>query len=353
MSEQYLLSICIPTYNRKHVIVPDVKRYLSINDYRFCVKISDNCSDDGTKEELMSINDSRLIYNFNNYNYGGISNAFHALHKSPSKYLLYVLDKDTVDEKLLSRFLDYLEDKSPYYGYVDLSNNLPFHETIYKAGRDAILHTAFLSKHPSGFFWRKDLYDEESEKDYYQSIYKTFDFQFDLMAGFLGAKYDATIFYWPLIINANLRVTSSSKPEKTLTYCEKNIFFGKEKRILAYKHYMDCVKSIQLNVADKSDISKQLTFKCIGQVTTELRYLYNHKDICFHYNITPRKVSFTEMIENLGDVLAIYVRDTKVSNSFINLILFSSIIATKSFLRISFQCLKDCFVTTEKKTISA
>ena len=41
--EKKVLSICIPTYNRKEVLIDEIKQYLSVQDERFCIKVNDNC----------------------------------------------------------------------------------------------------------------------------------------------------------------------------------------------------------------------------------------------------------------------------------------------------------------------
>lgn len=63
--EKKVLSICIPTYNRKEVLIDEIKQYLSVQDERFCIKVNDNCSTDGTVAALLQIHDDRLIVSRN------------------------------------------------------------------------------------------------------------------------------------------------------------------------------------------------------------------------------------------------------------------------------------------------
>ena len=69
--KQYVLSICIASYNRKDIIVSDVKKYLSLDDTRFQVIVQDDGSTDGTFQELEKIKDSRLKLRKNKVNLGG------------------------------------------------------------------------------------------------------------------------------------------------------------------------------------------------------------------------------------------------------------------------------------------
>ena len=121
--EKKVLSICIPTYNRKEVLIDEIKQYLSVQDERFCIKVNDNCSTDGTVTALLQIHDDRLIVSRNEKNEGSVPNWMKALLNCNSEYVIFVLDKDLIDIKYLSAFIDYLVSDKPNFGYVDLDIN--------------------------------------------------------------------------------------------------------------------------------------------------------------------------------------------------------------------------------------
>lgn len=61
-NSKYLLSICIPTYNRASIIRDCVDSCLEINSKNIEIVVTDNASTDGTYNELKDIKDSRFKY---------------------------------------------------------------------------------------------------------------------------------------------------------------------------------------------------------------------------------------------------------------------------------------------------
>ena len=300
-----VLTICKPSYNRKDVLIPDIKEYLSIKDDRLQVKVSDNASTDGTVEELLNIKDPRLILNLNKENVGPRPNCLSALKGTGSDYILLVIDKDTVDVKLLPKFIDFLQNERPFFGFIDLSNKKQMYEKTYAKGYECISNLAYLSKHPSGYFWRSDLFEEEIEKTYFKNIKSDFDFPYEVINGSLGASYDGVIVYWPFIINETLRINELEMP-KTKSYNADNFFFGKKMRLVAYNYYYSNMLSLPLQLEDKIKLARTITNTAISGVTVGLRRLLQRKNVCYHYNLTKRNVGLYEMIRNTLDVLKIF-----------------------------------------------
>lgn len=306
-----LLSICKPTYNRKDVIISDIKQYLQLKDQRFNIKVNDNHSTDGTIDELSKIKDDRLLYNVNQTNKGTILNTLDALSNTDSKYIMLLLDKDTIDTTVFPKFLDYLERDEPCFGYVDLKNKEEYRIENFSPGIESINKVAYLCKHPSGFFWRADIFEAEINNSFYNNI-KTFDFIFDCLNGPIASKYPATIVYMPLIINANIRTDMISKKYKgSYGYDASNIWFGKEKRTLEYEIYLKSALSLEIPKQDKIELIKKLTIKGICSVSTSLHAVMLNKSACEHYNLHTRKVSFIEMIKNTHDILKIFKKNAK------------------------------------------
>lgn len=338
--EDKVLTICIPTYNRKLVLISDIKRYLSLNDNRFSVKVNDNCSSDGTIDELRKIADSRLSFNVNSINLGGLINGTLSLIGASSKYIIYLLDKDTIDTSVLSSFIDYLESNTPNFGFVDLSNKGERHIETYKAGKDAIIKVAYRSKHPSGFFWKTSLFEEEIKKDYIKIIDPNFEFLFDLMAGSLASKFDATIIYWPLIINANLRVTPIEEYKKSYTYNEANIYFGIQQVRRAFCYYLSNLMSLGILADDKRVIAKQLTDNFLLKASISLKKCYSNDELCAHYNMKPRKVRFKEMVCNSSNIICAYLNICRGHLPILKCVFTALCLWVKSLLRIIYDYIK-------------
>ena len=297
-----VLTICIPTFNRKDVLLSEVQDYLSVTDSRFRVVVQDNCSSDGTQEDLEVIKDERLVYRRNLSNFGSIVNWIKSLSGNSSEYLLFTLDKDLVDINKLPAFIDYLEREKPNFGYVDLSNDKPFQVLNIPKGLEAIKQTAYLSKHPSGYFWKRNLFEDEICQSYFKDINPKFDFPFEVINAHLSVKYDATIVIMPLIINANMRKLTG----KTLTYNESNIFYSCSKRLEAFQLYLSDFLTLGLPLREKKIFAAVLLKRTFSQVTVELKRLLRHKSLCEHYNLTPRVVSTKEMFQNMEQTLKLF-----------------------------------------------
>ena len=303
-----ILTICIPTYNRKEVLINEVKDYLSVNDDRFLVKVSDNCSTDGTQDALKTIEDPRLVINYNRENLGSIPNWIKALSDNESEYLIFTLDKDIIDVSQLSWFLDYLEQKNPHFGYVDLDITKPKGVDTYAPGYDNILTMAYLDKHPSGYFYRRDLFEEAIKKGSFLMLDKWFDFPFEVINAELAAVHPSIIVRGGLVINANYR--KELQGNKTLSYDDSNIWFGAQRRFTEYSYYLKSALPLAISNPQKDNLIIHLTTNAISNVTIGLRRLLQNKDICSHYNVKMRKVGYREMFINMNRILCILFKDT-------------------------------------------
>lgn len=335
--KQYVLSICIASYNRKDIIVADVKKYLSLDDTRFQVTVQDDGSTDGTYEELEKIKDSRLKLRRNPTNIGALQNAKAALdNNEESEYVLNLNDKDCIAPNVMPTFLDYLEQNRPYYGYVDLSNNKPIYVETVKKGIDALKRLSYTCKHPSGFFWKSELFHEEINKDYYKELPPKFDYQFDLMYAHCAVRYDGVIVYMPLIINSFMRPELSGN--KSYSYTEDNLFFGAPQRLKTYELFLKDIQLLELDKETKKKIILVVTNRMLGFVTTLLRFFLQHEEVCYHYQLKPRTMTFREMEKNVVSVLRIFskypLQRGKITTLLVSLILF---------LRYSYKNLKVCF----------
>lgn len=121
MSE-FLLSICLITYNHEKYILDALKGIASqITDFEFEVVIGDDCSTDGTKkivfEYAKKLPDKiRIITNKSNV--GAILNVVRTLHACRGKYIATLEGDDYwTDPYKLQKQVDFLE-ANPDYGLV-------------------------------------------------------------------------------------------------------------------------------------------------------------------------------------------------------------------------------------------
>lgn len=109
MQNEIILSICIPTYNRKERVEETVYRLLSsdLDEIEICVV--DNASEDGTYIALQNIKDNRLKLFENEKNIGQFPNQYKALFYGTGKYVVTVMDRDEINIKNLRKLLRYLK----------------------------------------------------------------------------------------------------------------------------------------------------------------------------------------------------------------------------------------------------
>lgn len=105
MSNPVLLSICIPTYNRKDAVYKSVTSILdNFNENNIEVIVSDNCSIDGTEEKLRTIQDKRFRYYKNPSNTKWL-NLLIAMSYSHGRFAMLLSDEDDIDLEFLDELL--------------------------------------------------------------------------------------------------------------------------------------------------------------------------------------------------------------------------------------------------------
>jgi len=110
MSPNPLLSILIPTYNRKRLLLQNL-RLLEMHVDKLCgqkkieIIISDNDSSDGTTEAVMAFKDGtenlQISFYKQDKNIGLERNAIFCLSKSSAKYVMYLGDDDFLAKQYL------------------------------------------------------------------------------------------------------------------------------------------------------------------------------------------------------------------------------------------------------------
>lgn len=116
---QEILSILIPTYNRKESLFKNIKMLEDIIiklGYKDKVKIiiSDNCSSDGTYKLLeLFVNSSNINLNVfkQEKNYGAEKNMTFLLDKTNTKYAMLLGDDDYISIDYLKKVINYLENE--------------------------------------------------------------------------------------------------------------------------------------------------------------------------------------------------------------------------------------------------
>lgn len=172
-----LLSICIPTYNRKWESIELIQRCLEVNNSNIEIVVTDQMSTDGTVEAIKELRDSRIRVIINQEPMIGYLNMIQSIYNAAGKYALYVNDRDLLYTDKIVGLIELLEKKD--YAFVSTleatrhtNGNLVEYEDTYAS---LMGHSAL--HHPTGMIYNRDLIDKyipkedifsyESEKEVY------------------------------------------------------------------------------------------------------------------------------------------------------------------------------------------
>lgn len=114
-----LLSICIPTYNRKDCLIQCLESIVNKQDLsEIEIVISDNASSDGTNEIMKEylIKYPNIIYFRNDENIGFDKNVLKVISLASGKYCLFIGDDDAFFDQSLTNTIDILKTwRAEYY----------------------------------------------------------------------------------------------------------------------------------------------------------------------------------------------------------------------------------------------
>lgn len=111
-----LLSICIPTYNRKERLEGLLKKLCEWNDNKIKIIVIDNASTDGTEQMMKIFNKfSNVLYLRNSENLGHDGNYLRIIEESKkySKYSLWLGDDDCVTKEFFKDIPNLLKVYNP------------------------------------------------------------------------------------------------------------------------------------------------------------------------------------------------------------------------------------------------
>ena len=111
------LSICVPTYNRAHLIRASLETILNQSYSDFDLTVVDNASPDNTEEVVRQIRDPRLRYVRNPENVGLILNNNRCIEEATGELIAIYHDDDFYHKDLVKRSVEIL-DRNPRVGVV-------------------------------------------------------------------------------------------------------------------------------------------------------------------------------------------------------------------------------------------
>lgn len=129
-SEEIILTICIPTYNRMLFLKKQLDFFYKQlenkpniqNQVKFIV--SDNASTDNTLSMLETWDKKSLFFDHysNEENYGLVGNIKVSLNRSTTEYVWFVSDDDELKEGIIEKVLDVLNNDFPEFLFINYSN---------------------------------------------------------------------------------------------------------------------------------------------------------------------------------------------------------------------------------------
>lgn len=244
MSNQPLISICIPSYNGSASIVDTINSVLRQSLQNFEIIVNDDCSTDNTCELVQSIGDSRIRLYRNSQNLGAVGNCNKALEYASGKYMKILMQDDILEKEHLKKSTEIMESNSAVRmttcqsHIINENNEIISSRKRYK--KDRIFDgTAYAKKslrgrnifgEPSLVCFRREVYDSGLRFD---SSFK-FNFDWDFAIGAVSGGKIAYIAE-PL---ASFRISTTSisgnyyLKNKKLIYNEATALFKKHYRSL-------------------------------------------------------------------------------------------------------------------------
>ena len=171
MNEQKILSIVIPTFNRKDSLKELIGQILTSDRQDFLIEVTDNASTDGTIDMLESINDDRIRVYRNAENIGGIPNMVCSIFNCSSKYALFLNDRELFDPSGIGLLIDVL--KKDEYSFVQVpsweyanSEYMDHELRTFNKGLESLLYVKY-RHHPSGMVFNANIiHDNLNQKIY-------------------------------------------------------------------------------------------------------------------------------------------------------------------------------------------
>jgi glycosyltransferase involved in cell wall biosynthesis len=291
----FILSICIPTYNRADAVLSLVQNILRSKSQLFEVVVLDNCSEDDTWSRLAMIKDDRLRIFRNAENIGGIRNPLKVLTLGRSSFSLLCLDKDTVNPENIEKAIQEISSiDNLAFGSFELNLVKMLPSEVYNSGVDAMNNMSFRSNHPTGMFYKTVLYRESEFLKTILTDYRKFGFYFDILNAELCFKGRAVKIRLPFC---------QTEPEerrvvtKSMTYLPEDLFFLPKQRFNEFILYFAFLKRLPLSDFALLKTATLLYSRSLMAATFGFRKIMSDGSICCHYDLTSRHVSKFELKE--------------------------------------------------------
>lgn len=298
------MSIYIATYNRKHVLITSIKEILTLRNFDFDIWILDDCSSDGTVEELNKIQDRRLHIITNSMRIGigkdGVMpNWLKLAEFCDGTFCFHLNDRDTIDKNKLIKLINFLKHNTDTMGGIC---NLLYGHKIYNS-TEAFLKIPYEASHPTGIIFNVDAFRKIDNRAAFYTKEYSYIHPHDLILGRLCEMGKMFRFekIWKL---AN---SSSFQNNKSFLYKKggvNNSWFSPTERIKEYALFLAAIRSSifpdAIKQAKAYSIAKHYLFYC----TINYAYFISDPGQTAHYGIIPQKLSLREIIKEKNNFVS-------------------------------------------------
>lgn len=288
-----ILSICIPTFNRGQIVVDLVNSILTCNDSRFEVVVLDNCSTDGSFEKLSLIKNPRLSIFKNDYNIGSSPNVVKSILLAKGLYSIVCLDKDKIIPSKISELVDFFETTRCLLGRCKLFSETNSPNIEYDAGVKSLINIAFADTHPTGHFYKTDVYRKSKNVKLFVENQDQFGFYFELINAGLSLIGPS------IILNSIYFETESNEDRKKIlskSFAGENNFFDPVACKIRFSRYYNELYSLKLNYFVKQLVTVKLFYNYVISSVFAYKSILSNKEFCDHYCVESLDLSKKDLL---------------------------------------------------------
>lgn len=292
MSEQIILTIAILTYNRLPKLKKTLETFMEYLGDDIEVLISDDSRDDSVLRYTENL-DSRIRAYKREEDWKRTC-YYTILRKARGRYVMILLDKDTLSPGCLEGFTDFLRNHPDiYYGRcllpIDEDRNRRGYQ-IYEKGYAGIEAFAYKTFHPSGWFFLRE-YGKPFAKDCHGRSSLPGSWFADLALLGRGVLYRS-----PLIITETREECAKEKSHSFHREQFEKTLYGPE---AAWKEF--CIKTMHagnlpLPESQRIQLLTTIFSTYLYQSTFGYREKKNDEQICAHYGVKKENVGYIKIL---------------------------------------------------------
>ncbi len=292
------LSICIPTYNRGEHVSLLVKSILENENEEIEIVVLDNCSTDNTTQLLEQIKDARFMFKQNKENIGGKLNSAQILTQASGEYAFLCLDRDSINVKYINVLIDKLKkNKEVVFGYCLLETKNFISDKLFNKGYQSLLNMTYLSKHPSGNFYKTSILKDLKIFSHIPERYSDFDFIHEFINSESSFKGKSIKINVPIIKTGYTSNKNDFAKHKSYSYNKNNFYFSPLKRIEHFNEYAQEIMILNITSKQKKKMIGKVFFSGLIYSTFSYMNALKDSDICNHYNIKTKKLNFIDLLK--------------------------------------------------------